>query len=246
MKHKLYLAIAFPAALAISLFAACSPKPPPRTTRLVVTGEANTQAQPDTAVLSISVVTQNQQALNAQQENARNTEAVIRAVQASTGANPEIKTSDYSLQPQETYREDRLPSIIGYEARNSVLVTLGELNNVGAVIDAATKAGANSIQKVSFTLRDNNPARGQTLAEATRQAMSKAQSIAQALGGRVARVVEEHEGGADNRAYPDYEADDQTANANMAYKRSVATPVETGSLNVKSQVRLIVEIETPP
>lgn len=248
MKHRLYLAIAFTAALAIAAIS-CSPKPP-RTTRLVVTGEANSQAPPDTAVLSIAVVTQNQQALNAQQENARKTDAVIHAVQAAAGANPEIKTSDYSLQPQETYSDDRLPSIIGYEARNSVLVTLSDLSKVGAVIDAATKAGANSIQKVSFTLRDSNPARGQTLAEATRQAMNKAQAIAQALGGRVARVVEEHEGGADSRAFPDYEADELSdMNANLALSRAakarVPTPVEAGSLNVKSQVRLVVEIETP-
>src|SRR4051812_32458914 len=98
MKHKLSRVIAIAAALIMISAISCSQKPP-RTTRLIVLGEANMQAQPDTAVLNISVVTQHQQALNAQQENARKTEAVIRAIQETAGANPEIKTSDYSLQP---------------------------------------------------------------------------------------------------------------------------------------------------
>src|ERR1043165_9587309 len=81
----------------------------------------------------------------------------------------------------------------GYDARNSVIVTISDLKNVGAVIDAASRAGANSIDNVSFILRQTSPARGQALADATQQAMNKAQSIAQALGGHVLLVVEENE-----------------------------------------------------
>ncbi|OLE51539.1 MAG: hypothetical protein AUG51_22415 [Acidobacteria bacterium 13_1_20CM_3_53_8] len=199
-----------------------------RLTRVTVAGESNIKAQPDTAVVVISVVTQGQQALNAQQENARKSDAVIHAVQGAAGSH--------------------LPKIIGYDARNTVTVTLGELNSVGAVIDAASRAGANSIESVAFILRENSPARGQTLADATRQAMSKAQSIAQALGGRVLRVVEEQEGGTVNRPadMPMAGSSDAEANSNMSFaaKRAlIATPVEAGSLNVKSQVQLVVEIE---
>ena len=49
------------------------------------------------------------------------------------------------------------------------------LDNVGALIDAATVAGANSVESVDFTLRESNPARGRTLSEATKQAMTKAE-----------------------------------------------------------------------
>ena len=61
------------------------------------------------------------------------------------------------------------------------------------MIDAASRAGANSIDGISFVLRQTSPARGQALADATQQAMNKARSIAEALGGRVLRVVEENE-----------------------------------------------------
>jgi uncharacterized protein len=182
MKSRNFLAMLMLAALLVALTVACGTKEK-RVSRVLVTGEASAQAAPDTAVVVLSVVTQNQRALDAQQQNARKSDAVIQAVKETAGANPEIKTSNYSLQPQQSYRSNTMPSIIGYEARNTVTVTTGELNNVGAIIDAATRAGANSVESVAFTLRETSPARAQTLAEASKQAMSKAQAMAQALNG---------------------------------------------------------------
>src|SRR5688572_1584959 len=171
---------------------------PPRLTRLLVMGEADLKEPPDTAVVVLSVVTQNKAALEAQQQNARKSNAVMQAVREAAGANPEVETSDYSLQPQRDWMGS-MPRIVGYEARNSVTVRTGTLEQVGALIDAATRAGANSVESVNFVLRESNPARGRTLSEATKQAMGKARSMAEALGGRVVRVVEEQEGGFVNR-----------------------------------------------
>jgi uncharacterized protein YggE len=253
MKTRRALALLLCGASTLFFNASCSQKPS-RLTRVAVIGESDMRAQPDTAVVILSVVTQNQKALNAQQENARKSEAVMQAVKETAGANPEIKTSDYSLQPQNDYRDNRLPKIIGYEARNTVTVTMGELNNVGAVIDAASRAGANSVEKVAFILRENNPARGQTLNDATRQAMTKAQAIAQALGGHVVRVVEEEEEGTTNRAQAAENELNQAKNYGLMTdtlrlspaRSRISTPVEAGSLNVRSQVQLLVEIEAQP
>lgn len=222
------------ACLSLVLATACAKKPN-RTTKVTVAGEAMTKVQPDAAVLVVSVVTQNSQAIVAQQENARKSEAVANAIKATAGADAEIKTSDYTLQPQYDYRDNQLPKIIGYDARNSVIVTMSDLKNVGAVIDAASGAGANSVDNVSFILRQTSPARGQALADATKQAMNKAQSIAHALGGRVSRVVEETEtatvGGSQIQETVSYDAAKKT------------TPIAAGHLNIRSNVQLIVEIE---
>jgi uncharacterized protein YggE len=210
-----------------------------RTTKVTVSGEAMTKVEPDAAVIVLSVVTQNAQAISAQQENARKSEAVANAIKNTAGPNAEIKTSDYSLQPQYDYRDNRLPQIIGYDARNSVIVTISELKNVGAVIDAASSAGANSIDNVSFILRQTSPARGQALSDATHQAMNKAQSIAQALGGRVLRVVEENES-----ATVASINELTTYNADLSRAGKQTTPITSGQLNIKSNVQLIVEIES--
>jgi len=227
---------------ALSLALSGCNRKPTKTTKVTVAGEATTRVEPDTATLTIAVVTQSGQALTAQQENARKSKAVADAVKAKAAA-AEIKTSDYTLQPQYDYRDNKLPKIIGYNARNSVIVTMTDLEGVGAVIDAASQAGANSIDGISFTLKQTSPARGQALADATQQAMNKANSIAQALGGHVSRVIEENEastvssGGFNQTIY------DRSAGLSSRAAQALATPVESGPLEIKSNVQLIVEIE---
>src|SRR5687767_2089687 len=214
-----------PLCLSLLIATGCAKKPN-RTTKVTVGGEAVTRVEPDAAVLVMSVVTQHGQALSAQQENARKSESVANAVKNTGGANVEIKTSDYVLQPQYDYRVNKLPKIVGYNARNTVIVTMSDLKNVGAVIDAASGAGANSIDSVSFILRQTSPARGQALADATHQAMNKAQSIAQALGGRVSRVLEENESATvAGERMMEYHAD-----ATYAAKQTVS-PITSGQLS---------------
>ena len=210
-----------------------------RVTRVMVAGDSIVQAQPDTAIVTIAVVTQARRALDAQQENATKTDAVVRALKASAGAGAEVKTSGYSLQPQRVYKENQPPTITGFEARNSVTVTLNELNKLGTVIDAAAQGGANDISGINFTLRQDRPARDRALSEATREAMNKAQVIAQALGGRVVRVVEVQEEGFQQRPPQPY-----LEMAQMDKRASVATPIEIGSLEITSRVQLIAEVET--
>ena len=210
-----------------------------RVTRVNVVGDSIVQAQPDTAILSISVVTQGRRAIDAQQENATKTDAVVKALKAAAGAGAEVKTSGYSLQPMRVYKEGQPPTITGYEARNSVTITTGELNKLGTIIDAAAQAGSNDVSGISFTLRQERPARDRALGEATREAMSKAQVIAQALGGRVVRIVEVQEEGFQQRPpQPMYQVE-----TFMAKRDQVATPIEVGSLDITSRVQLIAEVE---
>ena len=210
-----------------------------RVTRIMVGGDSIVQAQPDTAIVTIAIVTQARQAMDAQQQNATRTDAVIRALKAVAGAGAEIKTSGYSLQPQRVYKEGQPPTISGYEARNSVTVTTSELNKLGNVIDAAAQAGSNEVSGIAFTLRQDRPARDRALSEATREAMSKAQVIAQALGGRVVRVVEVQEEGFQQRPpQPILQSE-----AFMMKRDAATTPVEVGSLDITSRVQLIAEVE---
>lgn len=211
-----------------------------RVTRVNVVGDSIIQAQPDTAILTISVVTQARNALDAQQQNATKTDAVIRALKAAAGTGAEIKTSGYSLQPQRVYKENQPPTITGYEARNSVTVTTSELNKSGTIIDAAAQAGSNDVAGIAFTLRQDRPARDQALSAATREAVSKAQVIAQALGGRVVRIVEVQEEGFQQRPPVPLVQYDTLSMA----REKVATPIEVGSLDITSRVQLVAEVET--
>ena len=245
MKNNIYKIIL--PALALILFAAAlyvyRPKQE-KLTRITVVGDSQTKIAPDTALITFSVVTQNKQALNAQQENAKTSEAVKKAVEAvAANAQTEIKTSDYGLNPEYDYYSRKMPKIIGYEVKNTVTISINDLSKVGAVIDEATKAGANSVEGISFVLGETSPAQGDALSLAAKQAMAKAESIAKSLNGKIIRVVETREGGAPILQTP-MDMDYSSMNSNMAETRSTyETPVQAGSLNVRSQVILIVEVK---
>jgi uncharacterized protein YggE len=254
MRHVIRLAPTLLAAAALACATACSEKKEPLRTRLLVTGESDSKVPPDTAVVVLSVVTQSTRALDAQQQNARKSDAVIQAVKQAAGANSEVETNDYSLEPQRDWSGGGLPRIKGYEARNSVTVTTPALDGVGAILDAATQAGANSVESVRFTLREGREARGRALGEAGRQAMAKAEAMAQSMGGRIVRVIEEREGNfpappPQPGAYDYLSSQAGLSNRSeeaAAYKVSPRTPVEAGALQVRSQVYLVVEVEAQP
>jgi uncharacterized protein YggE len=210
-----------------------------RVTRVMVAGDSIVQAQPDTAILTVSVVTQGKRAIDAQQENATKTDAVVRALKAAAGTGAEIKTSGYSLQPQRVYKEGQPPTITGYEARNSVTVTTSDLTKLGNIIDVAAQAGSNDVSGVAFTLRQDRQARDRALLEATQEAVSKARVIATALSGRVVRIVEVQEEGFQQRPpQPIYQTE-----AFLAKRDAASTPIEVGSLEITSRVQLIAEVE---
>ena len=217
-------------------------------TRITVTGDSETKISPDTAVITFAVVTQGKQAVDAQQQNARKSEAVKVAVEALTSdAKTEIKTSDYRLSPEQDYYSGKMPKILGYQVRNTVTVSVNKLDRVGAIVDAATTAGANSVEGIQFIVGEESPAQGEALALATKQAMAKAEAAARSLNGRIVRVVQSIEGsvpaGMVDAEYTGLaKSSSNSAGLSVDRKPIVMTPVQAGQLNVRSQVVLVVEI----
>jgi uncharacterized protein YggE len=166
----------------------------------------------------------------------------VRALKAVAGTGAEVKTSGYSVQPQRVYKENQPPTITGYEVRNTVTVTTSDLTKVGSIIDAAAQAGSNDISGIAFTLRQDRNAHDRALSEATLEAVAKARMIANALGGRVVRIVEVQEEGFQQRPpVLNFAYEGMTAGLQKA---GVATPIEVGSLEITSRVQVIAEVES--
>ncbi|HYP28422.1 MAG TPA: SIMPL domain-containing protein [Blastocatellia bacterium] len=209
--------------------------PPPS---IRATGDAIIMAKPDQAQIDIGVLTQAATAKAAASENARKVDAVISALRRVLGPSSEIKTIGYSLNPVYTYpREGGQPRITGYAASNVVQVKTDDLTQVGTVIDTATQAGANNIQSLQFTLKNDQAVRGQALREAALKAKAKADALASALGLRIVRVLHVDESGA--APVPIFARQMEMAASKAA---DVATPVEPGNIEVRASVSLTVEI----
>lgn len=200
-----------------------------------VTGVARVSAQPDRAQVDIGVNTRAAKSQDAAAQNARAVQAVLDAVRKAVPA-ATLKTVSYSLNPNYEYHPSGgEPTINGYNANNLVQVTLDDLGGIGSVIDSATLAGANHVQGIHFTLRDEETVRAAALREAALRARAQAEVLAQALGLKVLRVLTVEE--SSPQVSPIFRPV-----ARAALSSSAATPVEAGTLEVAAEVTLTVEV----
>lgn len=210
---------------------------PPATAALppsiVVSAEATIEAQPDQAELDVGVVTEAPTAAAAAQENARRVDAVLRALRPALEGGAQLRTVGYSLSPRyDVPKEGGTPSISGYVASNTVRVTDAPVRSVGPLIDAATGAGANQIQRIEFGLKDDQAVRSQAAREAAVRA--RADALAAAVGVRPVRILSVVENVA---------TDGPVREVMMARMQdSAATPIEPGTIEVSSTVTLTVEV----
>ncbi|MBV8551505.1 MAG: SIMPL domain-containing protein [Acidobacteriaceae bacterium] len=201
-------------------------------------GEATITAAPDRAQLSIAVTTRAATAQAASSQNASETARVIEALKHTLGRSGEVKTTGYSVSPQYKYAPGHSPELIGYETTNTVLVTTDELSSVGNIIDAATASGANTINGVSYTLRDDSEVRAKALSEATLKAKSNAEAIARALGVHVVGVLQ-----AEPTQLPIVRPLPMQAMKASPMAEPAATPIEAGNLDIHATVTVVLEIQ---
>jgi uncharacterized protein YggE len=202
-------------------------------------GEATVTAKPDRAQITIAVVTQASTAQATSAKNATQTTQVLDAVKRAVGVSGQITTTGYSISPDYQYSRDGSPAkVIGYNATNTVLVTVDDLSVVGKIIDSATSAGANNINNIAFTLRNDEPVRAQALAEAAAKARSSAEAIAKALNLRVMGVMS-----AEVTEAPTVRPIFAQARATAQVSAAAPTPIETGTLDIHAGVIVTLQVQ---
>jgi uncharacterized protein len=228
-------------ALAVATVARAQPPPPPPPplSSIRVTAEARVTAKPDRVQIDVGVITHAASSEQAAMENARKADAVLAAVRRTLGSAGVLKTVSYSLNPNYKYRPNAEPTPDGYTASNVVQVTLDDLAKIGTVIDTATAAGANRVQDIEFTLRDQDAVRAQALREAATRARTDAEVLAGALGLKVMRVLNVEENGGQ---FVPLRFTAARLAAPAAAINAPPTPVEGGTLDVTANVTLSVEV----
>jgi len=172
-----------------------APPPPPV---LVVTGTAEVFVAPDQATVRLGIVRQSANAQAAQEQASAAAQEILNAIGKVGVPSSQIQTMRLVLSPVYAPRSPDsrdAPRIVAYNATNTVSVRLENLSQVGPVIDAGLKAGANQLEGVQFGLRNDLPARQQALKDAVEVARGKATTMADALRVNLAEVLEASEGG---------------------------------------------------
>jgi len=210
----------------------------PRPPSITVNGEATIAADPDQAQIDIGVTTQARTAPDASRENAERLARVLAEVKKLLGKGDEVRTSGYALNPQYRYPQGGKPEIVGYQANNTVRIKMSKLNDVGKVIDAAMQSGANNINRLAFTLKDEDAARIEALKQASAKAKAKAEAIAASLGLKIVKIASVTEG--ERSVQPIYRAAPMARAEGLA--AAAPTPIEQGTVDVRSTVSLVAEV----
>jgi uncharacterized protein YggE len=198
-------------------------------------GEATVTAKPDRAQITIGVLSQAASAQGASSQNAIQTTAVLDVVRRTLGASGQVKTAEYSISPDYQYSKDGSASkVIGYHASNAVLVTVDDLALVGKIIDTATGAGANNINGIAFTLRNDEAVRARALAEAAAKARASAEVIAKALNLQVVGIAN-----AEATEAPVM----RPLFAQAKMNTGAPTPIETGTLDIHATVVVTLQVQ---
>jgi uncharacterized protein YggE len=205
---------------------------------ITVTGIGTISVKPDMAVLTVGVQTQQAKAQAAHQENAAQMDALTKALKEAGIAEADMRTSGYSIYESYEYRNNS-QTVTGYVVNNSMTINIRDITKVSAILDLAASSGANRINGLSFTVSGESQYYREALKAAAQNAKDKGETLAAAGGvsiGRVLRMSEVSYGGAlAEKSYNE-------AARSVAMDSMVATPIETGSLEISASVTVTYAI----
>ncbi len=197
---------------------------------IVVGGTGRVSVEPDLADLRLGVSVAQPTVDTARAVAAETMDAILAAV-AKAGLDPsDVRTTLLSVQPRHDYRDGHQPVLTGYELANIVEVTVRDLARLGDVVDGTLRAGATSMDSLSFRVADPAPAEREARLRAMAVARARAEVLAEAAGLAIVGVSDIVEAGIASPPEPRYKA------ARMMVSEDASTPVEAGSLEIAVSV----------
>ncbi|KUP94029.1 SIMPL domain-containing protein [Tritonibacter horizontis] len=207
--------------------------------RLSVTGEASKEVVPDTAVISLGVRAQSDEAGEAMELVSVSMNEVMASLQDSGIAGDDIQTQQISMHPvwSEIRRDGAYEqTITGFEASNIVMVTLDDLGTMGGVLDDVLRAGANEFRGISFSYSEQDAAEDDLRSAAVEDAIDKARQLAAAAGMELGLVRQIQDGAADGGG-------GRMMATEMA--RSSDMPIAPGAITLRHSVSMIFDLKKP-
>ena len=156
---------------------------------IVTTGDATVKIKPDIAIVSVGAVAQGATAQDAQSAVADRVARILDKAKALGIADKDIKNSGYNINPQYAYGPNQAPRITGYQATQTITLTLRDTTAAGKALDALVQGDAANTVSIQFTLDDAKPAQANARTLAIADARSKADAMASAAGVHVGRVI---------------------------------------------------------
>lgn len=203
---------------------------------LNVTGSGTVYMAADIATASLGVCLNGEDLETLQKQANETIGAICAAMQEGGLADQDISTNYIYISPRYDYSSD-MEQIVGYSITNSMTIRTDKIDMIGAYIDAAFAAGANSFDSIDFTVSDDSAARRQALELAVQDARSKAETIALASGKTLGDMLRVAEGSQQDYAFYN------STSGSVAYAREEAADAGFGSTVRAAQVKVTADVQ---
>jgi uncharacterized protein YggE len=223
------------AVIMLSLSPALAAESEPQTATLAANGTGTEMVVPDIAIVALGVLSEGRTARAALDANTADMTAVLKAIAGAGVNDKDVATSDFAISPLYEQNSDGSqkspPKISGYQVSNQVRVTIRDIANSGAILDAVVTAGANRVNAITFDVADHDGPAKKALAAAIADARAKATVMADAAGVKLVRILSVTTGGGGMMPYA----------APMAFAAK-SVPVMAGEQSVNASAQLVFEI----
>ena len=194
-----------------------------------VSGTGSASAAPDLVVVELGVEVLSRSVADARTVAATAMQAVVNCLRDSGLGDADLATTGYSINPEYDHRNG--PRLRGYRVATTVQARIGDVDGTGSTIDLAVAAGGDHVvvRGLRFAHRDETALGAAARSEAWRDALSKAQQLAELAGvalGPPVSISEQpgHVPGPIPRM--------------MAMEAASSTPIEAGELSVATTVNV--------
>lgn len=209
--------------------------------KLAVTGSGTVYMEADQVSATLGVMLSGKDLAEVQAQVNATIADICTALETAGLEKRNITTNYIFVSPRYDYGMDgNNQELVGYTVNNSLSILTENTEEIGAYIDAAFEAGANTFDSISFSARDDSEARDEALRLAVQEAKRKAEVIAAASGKSLEGILEINEG-YQNTSYN---------NAGSAYKllateaaAGADTMVRAAQVSVSASVQIIYEIK---
>jgi len=147
-----------------------------------VSGRGEVYLIPDIAYINIGTRSEAVDVATALSENNKQAQAISSVLTEMGVDSLDIQTTAFNVYPFQNYGMDGQPTELKYVVENTVNVKVRDLNNLGEVLDAVVRSGANQINGISFDVEDRKQAEAEARKLAIQDATEKAQELASITG----------------------------------------------------------------
>ncbi len=176
----------------MSTDAAASTAPPygtPETPRVAVRGEARLEFDPEIARIGVAVSARGTDRRSALEDLTRRNAAVLDLIKSYGEAVEKLETGAFSISPELT-RHGRGERVRAYHGRVHITAELTDFTALGELTTRLADLELTRVDGPWWALRPDSPAHGEARRQAVKEAVQRAREYAEALGARLAALVE--------------------------------------------------------